>query len=255
MAVSSSSRSVSARRGADLRALVFDFDGTLFETGGPWMREWQTAYARHGIHLSTCMWSNIPGTDTEMDPSRILYEHTGVRLSTRECRDVERATIAVLDRSQLRPGASRLISDAQETGILVALATNAKADWLYRWLPAALVPSFDVIVTRDDVTNGKPDSQLYGLVVQRLGIPPKCAVAFEDSAVGVAAARAAGMHCVFVTSECSSHYCIPDPEVMHVDSLESLTLRDLAQHIGAASTEHACVNAGASLELALPFSR
>ena len=59
---------------------------------------------------------------------------------------------------------------------------------------------FDVIVTADDVTLGKPDPEVYEVAAARLGIPAEACIVFEDSEVGVLAARRAGMRAIGVTT-------------------------------------------------------
>ena len=61
---------------------------------------------------------------------------------------------------------------------------------------AGLSDAFDTIVTSDDVEHAKPAPDIYLVACERLAVEPSEAVALEDSASGVAAAKAAGlMHC------------------------------------------------------------
>jgi beta-phosphoglucomutase-like phosphatase (HAD superfamily) len=59
---------------------------------------------------------------------------------------------------------------------------------------------FDFVATRDDVTNGKPDPEIYELVATELGSDPAECLVIEDSPAGVKAALAAGMWCVAVST-------------------------------------------------------
>jgi hypothetical protein len=63
-----------------------------------------------------------------------------------------------------------------------------------------LLGLFTVIVAGDEVTVGKPDPEGYRRASDELGVVPARCVAFEDSPAGLAAARAAGMYCVAVTT-------------------------------------------------------
>jgi len=56
----------------------------------------------------------------------------------------------------------------------------------------------DVVISRDDVSRGKPDPEGFLAAGTRLGVPPAEALVFEDSRPGIAAARAAGMPVAFV---------------------------------------------------------
>ena len=72
---------------------------------------------------------------------------------------------------------------------------------------------------RDDVAQAKPAPDLYLAVCECLGVDPAEAVALEDSANGIAAAKAAGMRCV----------AIPNPMTEGLDlSAADLRLRSLA---------------------------
>jgi beta-phosphoglucomutase-like phosphatase (HAD superfamily) len=69
---------------------------------------------------------------------------------------------------------------------------------LYR---AGLARSFDIVLGADDVSHPKPAPDLYLRAVELLDAEPQATVAFEDSAPGVASARAAGLHVVAVGTE------------------------------------------------------
>jgi beta-phosphoglucomutase-like phosphatase (HAD superfamily) len=75
----------------------------------------------------------------------------------------------------------------------VALVSAALRDEIEPVLDSAgLRDAFSVVLAQDDVTRGKPDPQPYLLAAERLGIAPAGLLAFEDTDVGVASAKAAG---------------------------------------------------------------
>ena len=59
----------------------------------------------------------------------------------------------------------------------------------------------DVIIAGDDVSNKKPDPEIYNVAAQRLGVASSACVVVEDSMVGLRAAKAAGMACVITYTE------------------------------------------------------
>jgi beta-phosphoglucomutase len=65
---------------------------------------------------------------------------------------------------------------------------------------AGLRRYFNVIVTADDVAYGKPDPEVYLLAAARLRVAPERCLVFEDSLVGLEAARRAGMRAIGVTT-------------------------------------------------------
>ena len=83
---------------------------------------------------------------------------------------------------------------------------------------------FDVVVTGDEVDRKKPDPQIYLRTAERLGLSPSRCIVFEDAPAGVAAAKAAGMTCVAVTTSA------PREQLQAADLIvESLAELDLLQ--------------------------
>jgi beta-phosphoglucomutase len=82
----------------------------------------------------------------------------------------------------------------------VAVVSAALRDEIEPVLAAAgLRDLFALVLSQDDVTRGKPDSQPYLLAAERLGVSPSQLLVFEDTDVGVASAKAAGAHVVGLT--------------------------------------------------------
>jgi HAD superfamily hydrolase (TIGR01509 family) len=84
---------------------------------------------------------------------------------------------------------------------------------------AGIADAFDTIVTSDDVAASKPAPDLYLLACERLGVPPADALALEDSASGIAAAKAAGLTCIAVPQFAETDVSAADRVI---DSLEDL---------------------------------
>lgn len=95
------------------------------------------------------------------------------------------------------PGAFEFIDRVHKAGITMAVATSASAGRTYPILTrAGLLNSFRAVITGDDVRKGKPDPGIYRLACQRIHCSPEAAVAVEDAASGIRAAKAAGLKCV-----------------------------------------------------------
>ena len=84
---------------------------------------------------------------------------------------------------------------------------------------ARLTEVFDVIVTSDDVERSKPAPDIYRLVCERLGVAPEHVLALEDSAAGIASAKAAGLACIAVPQFVETDVAAADRVI---DSLEEL---------------------------------
>jgi HAD superfamily hydrolase (TIGR01509 family) len=93
------------------------------------------------------------------------------------------------------------VEELSRLGVPAAVATSARRADVTRLLGAlGLLPRFAAIVTAEDVARGKPDPEVYLLAARKLDAPPTRCLVFEDSTVGVEAARRAGMRVIGVTT-------------------------------------------------------
>lgn len=103
-------------------------------------------------------------------------------------------------RVPLRPGVARLMREAREADLQLAIVTNASHKTLTPVLRYSLGPEMlaeiRVIASGEEVKNKKPAPDIYQLAVQRLGVRPEECVALEDSEMGLEAAAAAGIKAV-----------------------------------------------------------
>ncbi len=183
-----------------IRALVFDFDGLILETETPAYQSWAEIYREHGHELPMDQWHGYVGSDTGFDPAGHLAALVGEGLdreATQARRDARKTElIALLD---VMVGVRDYVADAKRMGLLLAVASSSSRAWVLGHLERLhLNAEWDAVRTRDDVARTKPAPDLYLSAVAALGIAPKEAVAFEDSANGIAAAKDAGLLCVAV---------------------------------------------------------
>jgi len=102
------------------------------------------------------------------------------------------------------PGVFEFIQRLQGAGITMAVATSASTSRTQSILRRmGLENYFRAVVTGDEVRKGKPDPGIYRLACERIKCPPNNAVAVEDAAAGIRAAKAAGLRCVGI-SGCQS---------------------------------------------------
>lgn len=196
-----------------LEALIFDVDGTIAETEELHRRAFNLAFARHGIELA---WDarayrrllRIAGGKERI--ARSLAEH-GREVPASKLVQVHEAKTRFYEMllagagAPWRPGVRRIMDEARHEGRALALATTtteANLEPLFApHLGAAWRSRFGAVVAGDQVPAKKPAPDVYVEALRRLGVAAANAVAFEDSAAGVEAARAAGLAVVATPSE------------------------------------------------------
>lgn len=203
------------------RAVIFDMDGLLLDTEVLWQRAEEELFAAHGAFFSHEDKMQVIGTS---------FEHTADFFAERLGEPPERGAelvdemiemmhAALLRDVEGRPGAMELVARLRGR-VALGLASNSPRRLVDAALrTTGLLDVFDAIVTADDVAHAKPAPDLYLLACDRLGVMPAHALALEDSASGVAAAKAAGLTCIAVPQYAETDVSAADRVI---DSLEEL---------------------------------
>jgi HAD superfamily hydrolase (TIGR01509 family) len=94
-----------------------------------------------------------------------------------------------------------LVSRLRQDGLLLGVCSNAVRSSVTAMLDnSGLLEHFDVILSNEDVTNSKPDPEIYTTAMRRLAIDPAATVIVEDAPYGIQAARASGAEVLEVAS-------------------------------------------------------
>ena len=217
-----------------IKALVFDFDGLIVETEEPIFRSWQRIYREHGQELPLERWMAIIGTAAgPFDPIQHLEERVGRPLNRDGFAELERRYYQEATAMQrLMPGVAEYLQDARRLCLGVGIASSSRRAWVVEHLERfAIADAFDAIVCREDVTHTKPDPRLYLEAVKRLTVMPSEALALEDSTNGIAAAKAAGLHCVAVPTVMTAGLDLGRADLT-IASLGAVPLADLLAQVG-----------------------
>jgi sugar-phosphatase len=185
------------------RAAIFDMDGLLIDSEPFWKLAEREVFGAAGIDIDDAM-AAVTASMTTRQVAEHWYRVRPWREKTVE--DMEAAVIARVA-EQIRagkramPGVREVLALCTQSGWRVGLASNSPAmlcQLVLRELDIA--GSFHAVVSADLVECGKPDPAVYLLAAELLAARPGECIAFEDSATGVRAARAAGMSVVAVAS-------------------------------------------------------
>ncbi len=212
-----------------IKALVFDFDGLIVDTEVPIFRAWQRIYRERGQELPLERWLTIIGTASgPFDPVIDLGKKTEAKLDQQELKALEglyyqEATAL----QQLLPGVFDYLVAARKLGLKTAVASSSTRKWVMDHLNRfGIGGHFDAIVCREDVKRTKPFPDLYVTALQRLGVKPPEAIAFEDSSNGIHAAKAAGLFCVAVPNLLTADLDLSEAD-LRLLTLEAMPLRDV----------------------------
>lgn len=124
------------------------------------------------------------------------------------------------------PGLFGLLKQLQSNEIKLAIASSSSEEYVTNILKYLnLADTFDVVVTGDMVTKGKPDPEIFIKVVNMLNEKRESCVVIEDAINGIAAAKAAGIKVIAITSFFSREELSSADKI--VDDLGQIRIQDL----------------------------
>ena len=197
------------------RAVIFDIDGTIVDNMHLHAEAFAVFAERHGLPPLT------PEDRARLDGRRnseifpILFKREVPREEWQAYEHEKESLYRELSRGRLTPmkGLHDFIAKLKADGIRVALATSApELNVLHTLTELGLTGDFPIIVRGDQVPRGKPAPDVFLEAARRLNVPPAECLVFEDAPMGIAAAQAAGMTVVGVTTSFeAAHFEQLDP--------------------------------------------
>ena len=179
-----------------MRALLLDFNGTLSDDEPLLCRIFQELFAEAGRPLTEAeYYEQLAGlSDREIIRMWLGRDDPGI-LARKIARYRELA-----DGSTVSAEAREAVRAAAEVAPVAIVSGSARAEIEPVLAAAGIDGAITLIVSEDDVSRSKPDPEGYLIALHLLGLSGSDATAIEDSEAGVAAAKAAGLYCVAVTT-------------------------------------------------------
>lgn len=213
------------------RAVLWDMDGVIADTGPLHFAAWEETFAKRGIRFTDEDFTRLFGARNDF----IVRSVMGSELSA------EDATIIARDKEEsfrrkapgnLRalPGALKLLDSIRKGNFRVGLVSSAPRENIELVLSdLGLEGLFDCIAYGREVSESKPSPQICLLAAERLGLAPDDCLVIEDSPLGIKTAKAAGMRCLAVASTRPRQELEEADRV--VDSLEDVDLITLLTRV------------------------
>jgi HAD superfamily hydrolase (TIGR01509 family) len=182
-------------------AVLWDLDGTLVDSGDYHWQSWRGTLDAENIGLTYEQFLASFGQKND----RILRGWLGADAAAdrieriADAKEAEYRRLAREGGLAPLPGAADWVARLKREGWRQAIASSAPRLNVEVMLEACgLAPFFDAIVSAEDVTAGKPDPQVFQTAAARLHASADRCIVVEDAAVGIEAARRAGMRCIGV---------------------------------------------------------
>jgi len=203
--------------------LLFDLDGTLAQTEHIHLAAFNTLLAASGRELDEAAFVRHVSGRANEDIMAFLFPRAGAdeRARLANAKEASFRAIAAADGVAATPGAAALLAWARSGRVATGLVTNAPLANAQMMVEAlGLADAFDTVVSADRLPRSKPHPDPYLAAIEALGLARTATVAIEDSRTGIAAAAAAGIDVVALSTAQTA--------ASLTDSSAALVVEDLA---------------------------
>ena len=208
------------------KAVIFDFDGLLFNTERPFLDAIRKVLHQKGIVLQDRDYINM-----DLQNGTSVLEHF-LEIGLLDNIDHLQAEIyaeydRLLDQGvKEMPGAKEIVTQLFGKYKL-AIASSSKRTFINKVLRNhGLSEKFDVIISRENTRHLKPDPECLRLILRQLHLQADECVLIEDTVRGLKAAKALGMRCIIVPNELTIGAAFEGADVIITSLLEAMATPD-----------------------------
>lgn len=182
-----------------IKAVLFDMDGTVLDTEPIHKTAWEKAMESFGLERHRdLLYKCIGLSDAAM--KKLFFEQIGVENFDEIYSEARKEAKAIKSKGiPVKKGFTELNGYLKESGIKSAIVTSSAHSDAERDLTRAGIRGcFDLILGYGDYTESKPNPEPYLKAARFLGFTPDECLAAEDSENGVLSASRAGIKCVYI---------------------------------------------------------
>jgi len=212
---------------------VFDFDGVIIDTEKARYEAMQEIFATYGQKLPLHIWIESVGRAVyAIDPFDYLESITGEKLDREMLKSThKKIEMEMADALPLLPGVVERLEEVRSNGGLLAVASSSSSAWVRGHLQKRdLIGYFNAVVCRDNTLRHKPHPEPYSTALKLLNCLPENSFAIEDSPLGIASAKAAGLKCIAVGCSLTRDMDLSDAHYVF-NTLKEVSFSELCKNL------------------------
>jgi beta-phosphoglucomutase len=186
------------------KAVLFDMDGVILDSMPFHVRAWQDALAERGVSVPEEV---IYLHEGAIEPRTAIgiFEKSGCHLDEDGFKGLFMRQMEIFNARYRQmvhpyPGITALLGRLSAKGVQMALVTSSHKEIVENVLPVEILGRMAHIVTGDSIKRRKPFPDPYLAAMSGLGIDEEACLVVENAPAGIAAAKAASLHCVAITT-------------------------------------------------------
>jgi beta-phosphoglucomutase len=187
-----------------MKAILFDFDGTLANTMKDNFNAWKKAFIPY-VEIKYDDYYPIEGASLPEVVQSISNKYNLKCIDTNEIiLDKEKSYLANC-KHEFYKGSLELLQKLVLCGKMIGLVTSARLDRSKKTTPTWFLPYFDVVIT-GDLCKGKPAPDMYLTACSKLEVLPEDCIVVENAPYGIQSAKNAGMYCIAIQTTLDKSY-------------------------------------------------
>lgn len=212
------------------KVFIFDLDGVIVDTAKYHYLAWQKLAQQLGIDFTPEHNEELKGVSRVRSLEIILA--LGNITATQEEKDLwlkqkndeYLSYLVTMDESEVLPGVLPVLDYLKQQNQKIVLGSASKnAKPILE--KSKVIDYFDAVVDGNDVSNAKPDPEVFLQGAKKVYSPPEKCIVFEDSVAGIQAANIAGMTSVGIGNQeilQEAHFVFPDFTYIDLNFIENL---------------------------------
>lgn len=216
-------------------AIIFDLDGVLVDTTPSNFSWWQDYMSKLGVNLGRNQFQAILGLKFD-DVVHSFEKEFDIQIDSSDLKtfiNTKQHSYYKSHKLLTSKAIPNTLSLLVENKVQLAVATGSDRTVATDLLQTNnLLSFFEIIVTADDVKNGKPDPEIYLTVARKLVIPPNRCVVIEDAKGGLKAAHTAGMKAIGYLNNFNSAQDLSEADLC-IDDFKWITKENVNSLLGS----------------------
>lgn len=181
--------------------VIFDMDGLIFDTEILSYKAWLKAAEEYSINHTMELHHKLLGKNSKTIRN-ILTEQLGDEVLANDYADAKaREYLAIINKEKVnvKAGLHELLKYLKDNNIKRAVATSSRRDIAYKLLKDSnIFDEFNYVLCGDEVTNSKPEPEIFLNVAKKFDMPSENCIVLEDSEAGILAAHRANMRGIVI---------------------------------------------------------
>lgn len=182
-----------------MRGFIFDMDGVIIDSEPLHFQVEQDVCKKYGVELAEKELESYVGTRARDMWQQIKKTHGATFEVSAVLNEANKRKQAYVVSGKVEPisGIKELLAALKNNGYRIGLASSSPRPFIEAVLNSfGISDYFDVVMSGEEVANGKPAPDVYRETAEKLGVQPDACTVLEDAAHGVQAALAAGMRVI-----------------------------------------------------------